>query len=128
MVTRAPRERRLSLDRNIERLREQLDQLASYLRQAQNHPQPGRVRFGNRALDQRYPGRELRIAGRVRVRAVGEAAGLVNMTDEAPESTGLDGERQALLQRSRVLESCIAEVEARRAAGTKGVKGKLRRR
>jgi hypothetical protein len=37
------------------------------------------------------------------------------MTEEAPESIGLDGERQNLMQRSRVLESCVGELEARRA-------------
>jgi len=46
---------------------------------------------------------------------LGEAAGLVNMTEEAPESIGLDSERQSLMQRSRVLESCVSELEARRA-------------
>ena len=49
----------------------------------------------------------------------GEAAGLVNMTDEAPENAGVESQRQRLLQRSRVLESCIAELEARRAAEPK---------
>ena len=38
------------------------------------------------------------------------------MTDEAPEGTGMDSERQSLLQRGRVLESCVAELEARRSA------------
>jgi signal-transduction protein with cAMP-binding, CBS, and nucleotidyltransferase domain len=46
----------------------------------------------------------------------------VNMTDEAPESTGADGQRQRLLQRSRVLESCVSELEARRAAEPKTAK------
>jgi len=39
------------------------------------------------------------------------------MTDEAPEGTGMDSQRQSLLQRGRVLESCVAELEARRSAG-----------
>ena len=50
---------------------------------------------------------------------LGEAAGLVNMTDEAPEGTGMDSQRQSLLQRGRVLESCVAELEARRSAEPK---------
>lgn len=53
---------------------------------------------------------------------LGEAAGLVNMTDEAPEGTGMDSQRQSLLQRSRVLESCISELEARRSAEPKKTK------
>jgi CBS domain-containing protein len=54
---------------------------------------------------------------------LGEAAGLVNVTDEAPEGTGMDSQRQNLLQRSRVLESCVSELEARRAAEPKKRKG-----
>jgi len=54
---------------------------------------------------------------------LGEAAGLVNMTDEAPEGTGMDSQRQNLLQRSRVLESCVSELETRRAAEPKKPKG-----
>lgn len=53
---------------------------------------------------------------------LGEAAGLVNMTDEAPEGTGMDSQRQSLLQRGRVLESCVAELEARRSAKPKKLK------
>ena len=50
---------------------------------------------------------------------LGEAAGLVNMPDEAPEGRGMDGERQRLLQRSRVLENCVSELEARQSAEPK---------
>jgi CBS domain-containing protein len=53
---------------------------------------------------------------------LGEAAGLVNMTEEAPEGTDMDSERQSLLQRGRVLESCVAELEARRSAAPKKAK------
>ena len=41
------------------------------------------------------------------------------MTDEAPKGTGMDSDRQSLLQRGRVLESCAAELKARRSAGPK---------
>jgi CBS domain-containing protein len=53
---------------------------------------------------------------------LGEAAGLVNMTEEGPEGTDIDGQRQSLLQRGRVLESCVAELEARRSAEPKKAK------
>jgi CBS domain-containing protein len=53
---------------------------------------------------------------------LGEAGGLVNLTDEAPEGTATDPHRQSLLQRSRVLESCVAELEARRSALPKKTK------
>ncbi len=49
---------------------------------------------------------------------VGEAGGLVNFPDEAPEGgAGMrDLDRESLNQRKRVLESCVAELEARRAS------------
>jgi len=53
---------------------------------------------------------------------LGEAAGLVNMTEEAPEGTDMDSLRQSLLQRGRVMESCVAELEARRSAAPKKAK------
>ena len=120
-VTQPPR-RRLSLDRNIERLREQLDQLASYLGKRKITRSLEEFDLETERLISDILGESSELLDAYEYAQMGEAAGLVNMTDEAPESTGLDGERQRLLQRSRVLESCIAEVEARRAAGTKGVK------
>ncbi len=51
---------------------------------------------------------------------LGEAGGLVNLSDEAPEGAGLDNEREALRQRQRVLESCIADLEARRVQANSG--------
>jgi len=50
---------------------------------------------------------------------LGEAGGLVNLTEEAPEGANLDNDRQNLRQRQRVLESCVGELEARRADATK---------
>ena len=49
---------------------------------------------------------------------LGEAGGLVNFPDEAPEGgTGTRNlDRESLNQRKRVLESCVAELEARRAS------------
>jgi len=57
---------------------------------------------------------------------IGEAGGLVNLTDEAPEGMTVDDSRANLRQRQRVLESCIAEVEARRAeSGSRKSKKKV---
>ena len=39
----------------------------------------------------------------------------MNMTDEAPENADFDSIHHHLVQRGRVLESCIAELEAQRA-------------
>jgi len=53
---------------------------------------------------------------------LGEAGGLVNLTEEAPEEANLDENRESLRQRQRVLESCIADLEARRAQAASGKK------
>jgi len=55
---------------------------------------------------------------------LGEAGGLVNLTEEAPEGANLDENRQSLRQRQRVLESCVADLEARRAQAASGKKSK----
>lgn len=48
---------------------------------------------------------------------VGEAAGLVNLPEEAQENGAQDIERESLQQRKRVLESAISELEAHRKGG-----------
>ena len=119
-MTRAtPKRARISLDRSIERLRKQLSDLATYLGK-------GIPRRDLEEFDQETEGLIADLLGETselldayEYAQFGEAAGLVNMTDEAPESAGVESQRQRLLQRSRVLESCIAELEARRAAEPK---------
>ena len=49
---------------------------------------------------------------------LGEAASLINLPEEAPEHGTHDVERESLQQRKRVVESCIADLEARRATIT----------
>ena len=46
---------------------------------------------------------------------LGEAGGLINLPEEAQGPGEQDTERLSLHQRERVLERCIAELEARRA-------------
>ncbi len=55
---------------------------------------------------------------------LGEAGGLVNVTGEAPEGANLDEYRESLRQRQRVLESCISDLETRRAQAAAGQKAK----
>jgi CBS domain-containing protein len=55
---------------------------------------------------------------------LGEAGGLVNLTEEAPEGANFDENRQSLRQRQRVLESCVSDLEARRAQAASGKKSK----
>jgi CBS domain-containing protein len=120
MQTRAtPTRRRLSLDRNIDRMREQLTQLASYMGKGRATRSLEEFDLETERLISDILGETSELLEAYEYAQLGEAAGLVNMTDEAPESAGLDGQRQSLFQRNRVLESCIAELEARRAAEAK---------
>src|ERR1044071_4382266 len=115
----ASRKPRLSLERSIERMRKQLAELALFVKKVKG----GRTLEEFDAESERLIGESLgetsALLDAYQYAQLGEAAGLVNMTEEAPESIGLDSERQSLLQRTRVLESCVAELEARRAAEPK---------
>jgi signal-transduction protein with cAMP-binding, CBS, and nucleotidyltransferase domain len=53
---------------------------------------------------------------------VGEAAGLVNLPEEAQENGAQDIERESLQQRKRVLESAISELETHRKGGDKSAR------
>lgn len=53
---------------------------------------------------------------------LGDAAGMMNMPEEAPESGTQYSFQETIRQRLRVLESCLAELETRRAAASKGVR------
>ena len=50
---------------------------------------------------------------------VGEAAGLVNLPEEAQENGAQDIERESLQQRKRVLESAISELDSHRKSAGK---------
>ena len=120
MTVRAtPSKPRVSLDRNIERMRKQLAEFAPFL--GRGRPTRSLEEFDLEAerLIEELLGQTSDLLHAYEYAELGEAAGLVNMTDEAPEGTGMDSERQSLLQRGRVLESCVAELEARRSAGPK---------
>jgi CBS domain-containing protein len=120
MAVRAtPSKPRVSLDRSIERMRNQLAELGPFL--GKGTPTRSLDEFDLEAerLIEDLLGQTSDLLHAYEYAELGEAAGLVNMTDEAPEGTGMDSQRQSLLQRGRVLESCIAELEARRSAGPK---------
>ncbi len=122
MTRTTPKRARISLDRSIERLRKQLTELAAYL--GKGHPTRSLEEFDleTEHLIADLLGETSELLEAYEYAEFGEAAGLVNLTDEAPESAGADGPRQRLLQRSRVLESCVAELEARRAAESASAK------
>lgn len=113
--------RRGSLDRNIERLRQQLAGLAPFLGKGKVQSALTLAEFDleTERLISEVLGETSEMLDAYEYAQLGEAAGLVNLTDEAPEGGGQDSDRQSLLQRHRVLESCVAELEARRAAVAK---------
>ena len=114
-----PSKPRVSLDRSIERMRKQLAGLAPFLGKGTPTRSLEEFDLETERLIEELLGQTSDLLHAYEYAELGEAAGLVNMTDEAPEGTGMDSDRQSLLQRGRVLESCVAELEARRSAGPK---------
>ena len=118
-VRTTPSKPRVSLDRNIERMRKQLAEFAPFLGRGKPTRSLEEFDLETERLIEDLLGQASDLLHAYEYAELGEAAGLVNMTDEAPEGTGMDSQRQSLLQRGRVLESCVAELEARRSAEPK---------
>ncbi|HKO31692.1 MAG TPA: CBS domain-containing protein [Nitrospiraceae bacterium] len=110
---------RVSLDRSIERMRKQLTEFAPFLGRGTPTRSLEEFDMETERLIEELLGQASDLLHAYEYAEVGEAAGLVNMTEEAPEDTGVDNQRQSLLQRGRVLESCVSELEARRFAEPK---------
>jgi len=115
MSRTTPKKTRVSLDRSIERLRKQLADFAPYLGKGKPTRSLEEFDLETERLIADLLGETSESLEAYEYAELGEAGGLVNMTDEAPEGTGMDSLRQSLLQRSRVLETCISELEARRS-------------
>lgn len=115
--------RSLSLDRNIERLRQQLARLTPFLSKGKGSAVSASTLeefdLETERLIREALGETSELVETYEYAQLGEAAGLVNFPDEAPESGAHDVDRESLNQRKRVLESCISELEARRAAAAK---------
>ena len=110
-----PKKQRVSLDRSIERLRKQLTEFAPFLGKGKPTRSLDEFDLETERMIAEILGETSRLLEAYEYAELGEAAGLVNMPDEAPEGTGMDSLRQSLLQRSRVLETCISELEAHRS-------------
>jgi len=121
-VRTTPSKPRVSLDRSIERMRKQLAEFAPFLGRGKQTRSLEEFDLETERLIEDLLGQASDLLHAYEYAELGEAAGLVNMTDEAPEGTGMDSQRQSLLQRGRVLESCVAELEARRSAEPKKTK------
>jgi CBS domain-containing protein len=123
MAARTTRSRpRLSLDRSIERMRKQLAEFAPFLGRGTPTQSLEEFDLETEQMIEDLLGQASDLLHAYEYAELGEAAGLVNMTEEGPEGTDMDSQRQSLLQRGRVLESCVAELEARRSAEPKKVK------
>ncbi|MBK5283289.1 MAG: CBS domain-containing protein [Nitrospiraceae bacterium] len=121
-VRTTPSKPRVSLDRSIERMRKQLAEFAPFLGRGKQTRSLEEFDLETERLIEDLLGQASDLLHAYEYAELGEAAGLVNMTDGAPEGTGMDSQRQSLLQRGRVLESCVAELEARRSAEPKKAK------
>ena len=109
-------EKESSLDRDINRLRQQLSVLKGYL---VSDPSPEAMVDFDSLTEEMITdvfGSASPMVEAYEYAQVGEAAGLMNLPEEAPEGGTQLSEREALRQRQRVLESCLADLEARRAS------------
>jgi len=115
-------DRAQSLDQDIHRLRQQLDALKKHL---MNEP-PAEILNEFDAVTEdllaEVFGSSSPLLDTYEYAEVGEAAGLLNLTDEAPEGTNSQSQRETIRQRHRVLESAIADLESRRASLAKEAK------
>jgi CBS domain-containing protein len=114
-----PKKPRVSIEWSVERMRKQLADFAPFLGKGKPTRSLDEFDLETERLIADLLGQTSDLLHAYEYAELGEAAGLVNMTDEAPEGTGMDSQRQSLLQRSRVLESCVSELEARRSAEPK---------
>ncbi|MDE3226068.1 MAG: CBS domain-containing protein [Nitrospirota bacterium] len=116
--------RRLFVERDIQRLKEQLERFKPFL----SRRKPGLTldefdRAAERLLGRIF-GETSELVETYAYAKLGEAASLVNMPEEAQESGAHDVERESLHQRKQVLESAVAELETLRfGAAAKGRDG-----
>lgn len=112
----------ISLDQSIEQMRQQLAKLGPFLGRGASTHSLEEFDLDTERLIVELLGQASDFLHAYEYAELGEAAGLVNIPDEAPEGAGMDRQRQSVIQRSRVLESCISELEARRSAQQKKLK------
>ncbi len=115
-----PSEKEASLDRDLERLRKRLVTLQPFL---VNQPS------GSALIDFDLETEEIihgvfgsssPLVDAYDYAQIGEAAGMVNLPEGAPEGVIHATERETLRQRQRVLEICMGDLATRRAALTRG--------
>ncbi len=119
--TTTRRTRDVSPDRNIERLRQQLARLTPFLSKGKAHAASILEGFDletERMISEVF-GETSEMLEAYEHAQLGEAASLVNWPEEAQEGGAQGSDQESLHLRRRVMESCIAELEASRAAVAK---------
>jgi len=115
-------DRAQSLDQDIQRLRQQLDAIKKHI---MNEPSADILDEFDAEAEEMLAemfGNSSPLLDTYEYAEVGEAAGLLNLTDEAPEGMNSQSQRETIRQRHRVLESAVADLEARRASLAKEAK------
>lgn len=111
-----------SLDQDIHRLRQQLDILKKHLMIEPSAESLHEFDAVTEDMLAEALGHSSPLLDTYDYAQMGEAAGLMNLTDEAPEGASSQPQRETIRQRHRVLESAIADLEARRASLAKEIR------
>jgi CBS domain-containing protein len=111
--------RRVSLDEQIDRLRAQLARLEPFVSGAAPASLLEDFDAATERLIAEAFGSTSDKLDTYSYAQLGEAASMLNLQEEAPEGSHDDLGRESLRQRRRVLESCVWELEAKRAANAK---------
>lgn len=113
--TITPKETVATIDQNLEQFRVHLARLKNFLMGRETDSSIDDFDLATEELIAKVFGNASMMVEAYAYAQMGEAGGLLNLTNEGSQGVTLDLERDCLLQRQRVLESCIAELEARRA-------------
>ncbi|MGH7164361.1 MAG: CBS domain-containing protein [Nitrospiraceae bacterium] len=106
--------RGLFLERDVERFREQLARYKPFLSRRPPTASLEEFDLATERLISRVFGESSDLLETYQYAKLGEAAGLVNLPEEAQESGARNTQGESLRQRKQVLESCISELEALR--------------
>jgi len=106
--------RGLFVDRDVELLRKQLTRFQPFLSRKTSGLSIEDFDQSTERLISQVFGETSELLEAYQYAKVGEAGGLVNLPDEAPEGGTHDTYRESIRQRRAVLESCITELEALR--------------
>lgn len=117
--TKTTLSRGLFVERDIERLRQQLARFKPLLSRRQGGEPLAEFDSVTETLLSAVFGTSSQIVEAYEYAKVGEAASLVNLPEEAQESGAHDVQQESLHQRKRVLESAISDLEARRISSLK---------